>query len=217
MSARINTPISWGKVYSITRLQPLELQLQVLFYLLCQCRLCSAVPPPSSELLPLVWPLQPASSAQASTAVLHLSDWATSLESRQRERKREREYRMGGRRERSSFHRERERETDTCGGSVGSVSTLINITLYMYFLSSLKKQQQVCNISFGKKYLQKNFRAYNSGVMSGHKTAHLSSEFLHHLKKSYWMFLKIALRPTNIQIPIKSRSVRTMCNIIAST
>lgn len=30
--------------------------------------------PPNSELLPLVWPLQPASSAQASTAVLHLSD-----------------------------------------------------------------------------------------------------------------------------------------------
>lgn len=31
-------------------------------------------PPPNSEVLPLVWPLQPASSAQASTAVLHLSD-----------------------------------------------------------------------------------------------------------------------------------------------
>lgn len=46
---------------------------------------------------------------------------------------------MGGRRERSSFHTQRERERDTGGGSVGSVSTLINITLYMYFLSSLKK------------------------------------------------------------------------------
>lgn len=56
-----------------------------------------------------------------------------------RERKRERA--QNGREERKKQfpHRERERERDTGGGSVGSVSTLINITLYMYFLSSLKK------------------------------------------------------------------------------
>lgn len=58
--------------------------------------LCSSL---QSELLALVWALQPASSAQPSTAVLHLSEWAE-WESEQGERESIAECRVGGRRER---------------------------------------------------------------------------------------------------------------------
>lgn len=93
--------------------------LQLVFYLLCCC--CSF----QSELLALVWPIQPASSAQASTAVLHLSDWTPLWRvGREREWGSITEHReWEGRRERNSFHVvvvEREEERDMGGGSCGN-------------------------------------------------------------------------------------------------
>lgn len=66
-----------------------------------------------SELLALVWPLQPASSAQASTAALHLSDWAP-LWRVERERERASEWERENNGEQKG-REEREEQFPHCG------------------------------------------------------------------------------------------------------
>lgn len=133
--------------------------LQVVFHLLC-CR-CSF----QSELLALVWPLQPASSAQASTAVLHLSDW-TPLWRVGRERESEevllstgngREGRENEREREKQFYIvvvEREEKRDMEGVVAAlNVSTLINFTLSAHFFLVINGNITLENINMPEEFL----------------------------------------------------------------
>ena len=130
MSAQISTPISRGKVDSVTELPTTEtLPTTTVSFLLPSALRCSL----QSELLALVWPLQPASSAQLRLLPLCYICLNEPLSGEWGERGSEwesiTEHRMGGRRERgavSTFwwwrgrEREREGESDMGGEGCGS-------------------------------------------------------------------------------------------------
>ena len=146
MSAQISTPISRGKVDSVTELPTTEtLPTTTVSFLLPSALRCSL----QSELLALVWPLQPASSAQLRLLPLCYICLNEPLSGEWGERGSEwesiTEHRMGGRREREEQfphsgggegERGRERERAIWVErvvAVLNVSTLINFSPSAYF------------------------------------------------------------------------------------
>ena len=143
MSAQINTPISRGKVDSVTELPTTE--TVPTNYCVVSTAVCSPLFSPvraaGSGLAPAACQL---SSAQASTAVLHLSEWAPLWRvGREREWVREHNGAQNGREA-----REREEQFPHSGGGEGereraiwvervvavlNVSTLINFSPSAYF------------------------------------------------------------------------------------
>lgn len=182
----ISTPISWGKVHSITQLQLLE--LQVPFYLLCRLR-SAVLPSQSRRSGPCSLPAQLSSGFYA---VLHLSDWARLWRAG-------RASRMGGRRQRSGFHMERESWVEGVLGVFPLWSTVYYI-FYIYSFSSFKKTQ--LNLFFwgGKKYLSgklTNLTAYTVAVLSCVELKVKPNAFKNCFKTCKWKWnnVKMTLTP----------------------